>query len=72
MFTVFRVIDGATGSSRFNILHTAPDPNFDRIAYLAKLVFSTKIATISLIDEYEEYVFRAFHMYEATNLSKVV
>jgi hypothetical protein len=35
---------------RFNILHTARDVNFDRIAHMAKLVFNTKIAAISLID----------------------
>jgi hypothetical protein len=35
---------------RFNILHTAPDVNFDRIAHMAKLVFSTKIVAIVLID----------------------
>lgn len=35
---------------RFNILHTAPDINFDRIAHLAKLVFSTKIVLIALTD----------------------
>lgn len=39
---------------RFNIMHTGPDSNFDRIAYLSKLVFSTKITAISLIDEHEE------------------
>lgn len=35
---------------RFNILNTAPDVNFDRIAHLAKLVFSTKIVLIALTD----------------------
>jgi hypothetical protein len=35
---------------RFNILHTAPDMNFDRIAHMAKLVFNTKIVLIALID----------------------
>ncbi|WVR06967.1 hypothetical protein IAU60_004003 [Kwoniella sp. DSM 27419] len=35
---------------RFNILHTAADLNFDRIAHMAKLVFSTKIVLIALID----------------------
>jgi len=35
---------------RFNILHTAPDVHFDRIAHMAKLVFSTKIVAIALID----------------------
>jgi hypothetical protein len=35
---------------RFNILHSAPDVNFDRIAHMAKLVFSTKIVAIALID----------------------
>lgn len=35
---------------RFNILHSAPDVNFDRIAHMAKLVFNTKIVLIALID----------------------
>lgn len=35
---------------RFNILHTAPDMNFDRIAHMAKLVFASKIVMIALID----------------------
>lgn len=35
---------------RFNILHTTSDPNFDRIAHMAKLVFSSKIVMIALID----------------------
>lgn len=35
---------------RFNILHSAPDINFDRIAHMAKLVFSPKIVLIALID----------------------
>lgn len=35
---------------RFNILHTSPDVNFDRIAHMAKLVFSTKIVIIGLTD----------------------
>ena len=39
---------------RFNVLHTQPDVNFDRIAYLAKLVFSTKIVIVSVLDEDEE------------------
>ena len=40
--------------SRFNILHSSPDMNFDRIAYLTKLVFSMKIVVVSLVDENEE------------------
>ena len=36
---------------RFKLLHTAQDANFDRIAHLAKLVFSTRIVLISLVDE---------------------
>jgi hypothetical protein len=36
---------------RFKLLHTAQDANFDRIAQLAKLVFSTRIVLISLVDE---------------------
>ncbi|GHJ89349.1 hypothetical protein NliqN6_5751 [Naganishia liquefaciens] len=39
----------------FRILHTAPDVNFDRIAHLAKLVFSSKIVLISLVDEKENW-----------------
>jgi hypothetical protein len=39
---------------RFNIWQTGPDLNFDRIAHLAKLVFSTKIVIISLIDGKEQ------------------
>jgi len=35
---------------RFNILHTSPDVNFDRIAHMAKLVFNTKIVIIGLTD----------------------
>jgi hypothetical protein len=35
---------------RFNILYSAPDVNFDRIAHMAKLVFNTKIVLIALID----------------------
>lgn len=40
---------------RFNILHTSPDVNFDRIAHMAKLVFSTKIVLIALIDGAEQW-----------------
>lgn len=40
--------------SRFNIWNTGTDPSFQRIAYLVKLVFNTKIVVISLIDENEE------------------
>ncbi|KAG9104974.1 His Kinase A domain containing protein [Ceratobasidium sp. 370] len=35
---------------RFNILHTSRDVNFDRITHLCKLVFSTKMVVITLID----------------------
>ena len=35
---------------KFNILHTARDANFDRIAHMAKLVFNPKIVLIALID----------------------
>ncbi|KAG5645549.1 hypothetical protein DXG03_005824 [Asterophora parasitica] len=35
---------------KFNIWNTGPDLNFDRIAHLAKLVFSTKGVVVSLID----------------------
>lgn len=39
-----------TAHRRFNVLHTATDVNFDRIAYLTKLIFRTKISLIALID----------------------
>ena len=39
---------------RFNIWNTGSDPSFQRIAYLVKLVFNTKIVVISLVDENEE------------------
>ncbi|KAI0077875.1 hypothetical protein K474DRAFT_1706914 [Panus rudis PR-1116 ss-1] len=35
---------------RFNIWNTGADANFDRIAHLVKLVFCTRIVTISLVD----------------------
>ena len=34
--------------------------NFDRIAHLVKLVFSTRIVAISLVDGTEEYVVQIF------------
>ncbi|KAF9048592.1 hypothetical protein BJ165DRAFT_1526030 [Panaeolus papilionaceus] len=40
---------------KFNIWSTGPDANFDRIAHLAKLVFSTKGVMISLIDANEQW-----------------
>ncbi|KAG6868316.1 hypothetical protein C0993_005041 [Termitomyces sp. T159_Od127] len=40
---------------RFNIWNTGPDLNFDRIAHLAKLVFSTKGVVVSLIDGNEQW-----------------
>ncbi|KDR78910.1 hypothetical protein GALMADRAFT_224162 [Galerina marginata CBS 339.88] len=40
---------------KFNIWNTGPDMNFDRIAHLAKLVFSTKGVIISLIDSNEQW-----------------
>ncbi|GJJ08274.1 hypothetical protein Clacol_002484 [Clathrus columnatus] len=40
---------------KFNIVHTAKDANFDRIALLAKLVFNAKICLISLIDADEQW-----------------
>jgi hypothetical protein len=50
--------EGATGADggwcRFNIWNTGPDPNFDRIVHLAKLVFNTKMVGISLMDGTEE------------------
>ena len=41
---------------QFNIWHTGPDINFERIEHLTKLVFSTKTVVISLIDGNEQYV----------------
>ncbi|GJE94509.1 Signal transduction histidine kinase [Phanerochaete sordida] len=40
---------------KFNIWNTGHDMNFDRIAHLVKLVFSTRIVTISLVDGTEEF-----------------
>ncbi|KAG6854400.1 hypothetical protein C0991_007391 [Blastosporella zonata] len=40
---------------KFNIWNTGPDLNFDRIAHLAKLVFSTMGVVISLIDGNEQW-----------------
>lgn len=40
--------------NRFNIWNTGADINFDRIAHLAKLVFSTKGVIISLVDGHEQ------------------
>lgn len=40
---------------RFDILHSGPDHNFDRISHLAKLVFSTKMVLISMVDEKEQW-----------------
>ena len=36
--------------------------NFDRIAHLVKLVFSTRIVAISLVDGTEEYVPSLLHL----------
>ncbi|KAG6850684.1 hypothetical protein H0H93_009842 [Arthromyces matolae] len=41
---------------KFNIWNTGPDLNFDRIAHLAKLVFSTKGVIISLVDGNEQWM----------------
>lgn len=41
---------------QFNIWNTGPDTNFERIEHLTRLVFSTKIVIICLIDENEQYV----------------
>ncbi|KAI0087316.1 hypothetical protein BDY19DRAFT_893168 [Irpex rosettiformis] len=40
---------------RFNIWNTGHDANFDRIAHLVKLVFNTRIVTISLVDGTDEF-----------------
>ncbi len=37
-------------TSRFNIMYTNKDANFDRITHLAKLIFQTRSVAISLID----------------------
>lgn len=42
--------------ARFNIWNTGLDSNFDRICHLVKLVFSTRIVMISLVDGTEVYV----------------
>lgn len=39
---------------KYNIWGTHPDPNFDRIAHLVKLVFNTRIVIVSLIDGTEQ------------------
>nr|VWO95876.1 Uncharacterized protein [Ganoderma boninense] len=39
---------------KYNIWGTGPDPNFDRIAHLVKLVFNTRIVVVSLIDATEQ------------------
>ena len=39
---------------KYNIWGTHPDPNFDRIAHLVKLVFNTRIVVVSLIDATEQ------------------
>jgi hypothetical protein len=44
---------------RFNIWNTGTDPSFQRIAYLVKLVFNTKIVLISLIDGNEVRWFKS-------------
>ncbi|KAI0316421.1 hypothetical protein OF83DRAFT_1127068 [Amylostereum chailletii] len=41
--------------SQFNIWHTGPDANFDRIEHLTRLVFSTKTVLIGLIDGNEQW-----------------
>ncbi|KAH9856539.1 hypothetical protein C2E23DRAFT_865956 [Lenzites betulinus] len=40
---------------KYNIFNTGRDPNFDRIAHLVKLVFSTRIVILSLIDGTEQF-----------------
>jgi hypothetical protein len=44
-------IQRQTALHKFNILHTAPDVNFDRIAHLAKLVFRARWVFIILVDK---------------------
>ena len=34
---------------KYNIWNTGPDPNFDRIAHLVKLVFNTRVVIVALI-----------------------
>ncbi|EJD49061.1 hypothetical protein AURDEDRAFT_112771 [Auricularia subglabra TFB-10046 SS5] len=38
-----------------NILNTSPDMNFERLVNLVKLVFQTKVVTISLVDANKEW-----------------
>ncbi|KAH6909044.1 atypical/HisK protein kinase [Coprinopsis sp. MPI-PUGE-AT-0042] len=40
---------------KFNLWNTGPDPNFDRITHLVKLVFNTKGVIISLIDGNDQW-----------------
>ncbi|ODN82062.1 hypothetical protein L202_02378 [Cryptococcus amylolentus CBS 6039] len=40
---------------RFNILNTAADINFNRIAHMAKLVFNPKIVLLTLIDSDQQW-----------------
>ncbi|KAF8301039.1 hypothetical protein DL93DRAFT_2102769 [Clavulina sp. PMI_390] len=48
-------IERRTALHKFNILHTAPDVNFDRIAHLAKLVFHARWVFIILVDKDEQF-----------------
>ncbi|THH19816.1 hypothetical protein EW146_g1411, partial [Bondarzewia mesenterica] len=48
-------LDRRRALHQFNIRNTGPDVNFDRIERLTKLVFSTKIVAISLIDGVEQW-----------------
>jgi len=41
--------------SRFNVLYSNKDVNFERIAHLVKLVFNTKMVLISLVDEKNQW-----------------
>ncbi|KAF5326874.1 hypothetical protein D9619_004376 [Psilocybe cf. subviscida] len=48
-------LDRRRALNKFNIWNTGADINFDRIAHLAKLVFSTKGVIISLIDGNDQW-----------------
>ena len=50
---------------QFNIWNTGPDTNFERIEHLTRLVFSTKIVIICLINENEQYVSAIWYLNES-------
>ncbi|KAF9532582.1 hypothetical protein CPB83DRAFT_880691 [Crepidotus variabilis] len=54
---------------KFNIWHTSPDHNFDRIAHLVKLVFNTRGVLISLVDD-DELWFKTKWGWDVTGSSR--